>query len=60
MESAACGCATITTDRGGLKETFKTNLTLRNLSYLSLEKMISKIIRDKNTYSLFPRRNIMD
>ena len=58
MESAACGCATITTDRGGLKETFKTNLTLRNLSYLSLEKMISKIIRDKKKLKEIQKMNL--
>ena len=47
MESAAYGCATITSDRGGLKETFNTNLVLKNLNYLSLEKIINKIILDK-------------
>ena len=58
MESAACGCATITTDRGGLKETFKTNLTLRNLSYVSLEKMISKIIRNKKKLKKIQKMNL--
>ena len=47
MESAAYGCATITSDRGGLKETFNTNLILKNLNYLSLEKIINKIILNK-------------
>ena len=31
MESAAYGCATITSNRGGLRETFNTNLILKNL-----------------------------
>ena len=47
MESAAYGCATITSDRGGLKETFNANLILKNLNYLSLEKIINKIILNK-------------
>ena len=44
MESAAYGCATITSNRGGLSETFNTNLVLKNLNSSSLEKIIKKII----------------
>jgi len=44
MESAAYGCATITSDRGGLGETFKNNLILKNLNSNSLEKLLSKLI----------------
>jgi glycosyltransferase involved in cell wall biosynthesis len=44
MESAAYGCATITTNRGGLSETFHNNLVLKNLDALSLEKLILRII----------------
>ena len=40
MESAAYGCATITTNRGGLKETFNTNLILEDLNHISLKKLI--------------------
>tara|TARA_Y100000590_G_scaffold16356_2_gene19744 strand:- start:185 stop:1987 length:1803 start_codon:yes stop_codon:yes gene_type:complete len=47
MESAANGCATITTNRGGLSETFKNNLILKRLNYLSLERLICKIITNK-------------
>jgi len=47
MESAAYGCATITSDRGGLQETFKNNLVLKDLSTNSLEKLILKIIKNK-------------
>ena len=47
MESAANGCATITTDRGGLGETFKNKLILENLNHISLERLITKIIKDK-------------
>ncbi len=47
MESAAYGCATITSNRGGLKETFNTNLVLKNLNSSSLEKIVRKIITNK-------------
>ena len=47
MESSASGCATITTDRGGLGETFNTNLVLKNLNYNSLQNLIKKIIENK-------------
>jgi len=47
MESAAYGCATITTDRGGLRETFNNNLVLKELNIASLEKIIEKIIKNK-------------
>jgi len=46
MESAASGCATITTDRGGLSETFKNNLILKDVNFKSLEKLITKIINN--------------
>ena len=46
MESAAYGCATITSARGGLSETFNNNLVLKNLSTFELEKMIVKIINN--------------
>ncbi len=49
MESAANGCATITTNRGGLSETFKNNLILKRLNYLSLERLICKISLTKIT-----------
>ena len=58
MESAACGCATITTDRGGLSETFKNNLILKNLNYKSLEKMITKIINNKNILKKIQKENL--
>jgi hypothetical protein len=46
MESAAYGCATITSARGGLSETFNNNLVLKNLNTFELEKMIVKIINN--------------
>ena len=57
MESAAFGCATITSDRGGLKETFKTNLILNKLNPSSLEKIIKKIIVDKKKLKLIQYKN---
>ena len=57
MESAAYGCATITTDRGGLKETFDNNLVLQNLTVASLEKLIAKIIRNKKLLNKIQKKN---
>tara|TARA_Y100000590_G_scaffold461629_1_gene623667 strand:- start:2476 stop:4140 length:1665 start_codon:yes stop_codon:yes gene_type:complete len=47
MESAAYGCATITSNRGGLSETFNNDLILNNLTPTSLENIITKIIKNK-------------
>ena len=57
MESAAYGCATITTNRGGLGETFKNNLILKNLSSVALENLISKIIRNNNLLKKIQKSN---
>ncbi len=57
MESAAYGCATITTNRGGLGETFKNNLVLETLSSKSLENLISKIIRNNNLLKKIQKSN---
>ena len=48
MESAAYGCATITSDRGGLPETFNNTLILDSLNTPSLEKFIIKLIKNNN------------
>ena len=58
MESAANGCATITTDRGGLSETFKNKLILKNLNHDSLEKLITKIIKDKKNLKRTQKDNL--
>jgi len=57
MESAAYGCATITTDRGGLSETFNNKLILKNLNTQSLEKLIMRIIQNKNLLRMTQRKN---
>ena len=57
MESAACGCATITTNRGGLSETFNNNLILTNLNHKSLANMINKIIYNKTYLNSIQKKN---
>ena len=57
MESAAYGCATITTNRGGLSETFNTNLILNELSVASLEKLIIKIIKNSKLLNKIQKDN---
>tara|TARA_Y100000590_G_scaffold135543_1_gene155042 strand:- start:4156 stop:6261 length:2106 start_codon:yes stop_codon:yes gene_type:complete len=57
MESAAYGCATITSNRGGLGETFKTNLVLKDLNSNSLERLIKKIITDKTLLNKIQKSN---
>ena len=58
MESAASGCATITTDRGGLNETFRNNLVLKKLNYRSLENLITKIIVNKKYLKKIQKENL--
>jgi hypothetical protein len=57
MESAAYGCATITSARGGLSETFNNNLVLNNLSTFTLEKMIIKIINNSKLLKKIQKEN---
>ncbi len=53
MESAAYGCATITTRNGGLPETFNNELFLEKINESELYKLIEKLIKE-NVY----RKNI--
>ena len=57
MESAAYGCATITSGRGGLKETFLNNLILHNLNYKSLTKLLTNIINNKTLLKRIQKTN---
>ena len=57
MESAAYGCATITTNRGGLKETFHNDLILKKLTVEDLEKIITKLIKNKKVLIKFQKKN---
>ena len=60
MESAAYGCATITSDRGGLTETFNNNLILENLNVKSLYNIISSLINNKAKLLKIQKRNFQN
>lgn len=57
MESAAHGCATITSDRGGLTETFKNDLILEKLDVQSLYNLTKKLINDKKLLKKIQKKN---
>jgi glycosyltransferase involved in cell wall biosynthesis len=46
MESAANGCATITSSRGGLPETFDNDLILKKLTSKSIFLLLQKLIKN--------------
>jgi glycosyltransferase involved in cell wall biosynthesis len=46
MESAAYGCATITSKNGGLPETFDNDFFLKNISSKEIYRLIYKLIKD--------------
>ena len=48
MESAAYGCATITSSRGGLVETFNNKLVLKKLTSQEIYKMLNKLINNQS------------
>ena len=58
MESAAYGCATITSKKGGLPETFKNDFILKNLSKSELFKMISLLIKNKKKKTYFTKKKL--
>jgi len=57
MESAAYGCATITTKNGGLPETFKNSLFLNKINANELFKLIKKLIIDNKLRFKIQKRN---
>ncbi len=57
MESAAYGCATITSDRGGLPETFDNNLIIKKLTVKNLYKIISNLINNNNKLKKVQKTN---
>ena len=57
MESASCGCATITSNKGGLSETFNNRLILNNLNENKLELLIKKIIDKPKLLKKIQRKN---
>ena len=48
MESAAFGCATITSMNGGLPETFENSLFIKKINEQELYKIIQKLIKNSN------------
>ena len=57
MESAAYGCATITSNRGGLRETFDNNLILKDLNVNALKNLVVKIIKNPKLLKKIQRKN---
>jgi glycosyltransferase involved in cell wall biosynthesis len=57
MESAAYGCATITSMKGGLLETFNNDLYLKNLSSLEIYKKIEFLILNPKKLKKFQLKN---
>ncbi len=48
LEASSCGCVTITTNRGGLKETTDHSILLKNIDTYNLYKEIKKVIINEN------------
>ena len=57
MESAAYGCATITTRNGGLPETFNNNLYLEDITSKGLYILIEKLILSPGLIKKVQRKN---
>ena len=57
MESAAYGCATITSNNGGLSETFNNELYLKKTNSDELYKSINKLIIDKSFLKKIQKKN---
>ena len=57
MESAAHGCATITSARGGLLETFDNDLYLKNLNSNELFKKIDNLIKNPKKLKFYQFKN---
>ena len=57
MESAAYGCATITSQKGGLLETFDNDLFLNKLNANEILKKISFLIKNPKKLKFYQRKN---
>ena len=57
MESAAYGCATITSNKGGLLETFDNDLYLNKLNSSSIFKSIENLIKHPNKLKYYQKKN---
>ena len=60
MESAAHGCATITSKNGGLPETFYNDLFLKNISSKEIYNSIEKLILDKKKRKQIQKKNFLN
>lgn len=60
MESAAYGCATITSKNGGLPETFDNELFLKKISSDEIYRLIYKLIKNKKFKKIIQKRNFLN
>ncbi|MDC0151249.1 glycosyltransferase [Candidatus Pelagibacter sp.] len=60
MESAAHGCATITSNKGGLTETFENDLILDKLDVSNLFSLIKKLIQNQNLLKKIQKKNFQN
>ena len=57
MESAAFGCATITSKRGGLPETFENTLFIKKINHHELSNIIEKLIKNQSLREKIQKKN---
>ena len=57
MESASHGCAVITSNKGGLPETFNNDLILKELTTKNLFKIVEHLIKNPNKLKSIMRKN---
>ncbi len=57
MESAAFGCATITSKRGGLPETFENSLFIKKINHHELSNIIEKLIKNQSLREKIQKKN---
>ena len=58
LESASRGCAVITSNSGGLSETFNNNLILKKNDSAELYKLITNLINNKTILKRIQRQNL--
>ena len=60
LEASSNGCALIITNRGGLPETTNNSLILKNLTSLSLYKLIKRLILKKKIRNSLQQKSLKD
>lgn len=60
MESAAYGCATITSKNGGLPETFNNDLFLKKVNKDEIYNIIKKLINNKSLINKIQKKNFLN